>query len=266
VLELALLVLVARSAFHATATDLAASVLRLLSAIVMILLSIVDHSRSPRPSVLLAAYLSLTLLSDAAQVRTLFLSSGSQSEFHYSSVFCSAVAVKAVILILESKQKTSWIDWNERDHSPEETSGIFSLGIFFWLNNIFWLGYKKVLSINDLYPLDRALGASLLHDAFSNKMDYSKLRGDEFGLVKVLVRTLWRPLLLPVLPRLMLLGFTLCQPLFMEKLLRYLSQSKLDANTGYGFIGASLLIYLGIAISSAIYWYSETHQHVKLHF
>jgi hypothetical protein len=265
VLELALLVLVALSALHATATGLAASVLRLVSAIFMILLSLLDHSRSPRPSVLLSAYLSLTLLLDAAQVRTLFLSSASQSESHYSNVFCSAVAVKAVVLILESKQKTSWINWNEKDHSPEETSGIFSLGIFFWLNNIFWLGYKKVLSINDLYPLDSALEASSLHDAFSRKMDYSELRGDKLGLVKVLVRTLWKPLLLPILPRLMLLGFTLCQPLFMEKLLQYLSQSELDTNNGYGFIGASLLIYLGIAISSAIYWYSETHQQIKLY-
>jgi hypothetical protein len=127
------------------------------------------------------------------------------------------------------------------------------------------LGYKKVLSINDLYPLDSALEASSLHDAFSRKMDYSELRGDKLGLVKVLVRTLWKPLLLPILPRLMLLGFTLCQPLFMEKLLQYLSQSELDENNGYGFIGASLLIYLGIAISSAIYWYSETHQQIKLY-
>jgi hypothetical protein len=47
--------------------------------------------------------------------------------------------------------------------------------------------------------------------------------------------------------------------------LRYLSQSELDVNNGYGFIGASLLIYLGIAISSAIYWYSETHRQIKLY-
>jgi hypothetical protein len=76
--------------------------------------------------VLLSAYLSLTLLLDAAQVRTLFLSSASQSESHYSNVFCSAVAVKAVVLILESKQKTSWINWNEKDHSPEDQRHLFS--------------------------------------------------------------------------------------------------------------------------------------------
>ncbi|BDD60059.1 hypothetical protein MAP00_005223 [Monascus purpureus] len=88
-------------------------------------------------------------------------------------------------------------------------------------------------------------------------MDYSKLKGDKYDLVKVLVRTLKVPLLLPVLPRLALLGFTFCQPFFIERMLNYLSQSELDANIGYGFIGASMLIYSGVAISTAFYWYSH---------
>jgi hypothetical protein len=45
-------------------------------------------------------------------------------------------------------------------------------------------------------------------------MGYSKLKGDRFGLLKVLARTLKVPLLLPIAPRLALVGFTFCQPLF----------------------------------------------------
>jgi hypothetical protein len=256
-LELALLILVVVGAFHATGLFIAASVLKLVSAVLMMILSVIDHSRSPRPSVLLSIYLSLTLLLDVTQARTLFLSSNGKPELTYSSIFSAAMALKAVILLLEAKQKSSWVRWDDKEHSPEETSGIFSLGIFSWLNSMFRLGYTKVLSIEDLYPLDRAFDAKLLHDQFSREMDYSKLRGDKFGLGKVLVRTLKVPLLLPIVPRLAMLGFTFCQPLFMEKLLDYLSQPELDANIGYGFIGASLLIYSGIAISLALYWYSE---------
>lgn len=262
VLELSLLVMAAIPSFHATGISLAASVLKLVSAVLMMTLSVVDHSRSPRPSVLLNTYLCLTLLLDAAQARTLFLSSTGKPERTYSSLFSTAMALKAVILLLEAKQKSSWVHWNEKDHSPEETSGIFSLGVFFWLNRIFRLGYKKILTIDDLYPLDSALEAKSLHDVFSSKMAYSRLEGDKFGLVKVLMVTLWRPLLLPILPRLALLGFTFCQPLFMEKLLDYLSEVELDANVGYGFIGASLLIYMGIAISKAIYWYGISTNNV----
>lgn len=91
-------------------------------------------------------------------------------------------------------------------------------------------------------------------------MDYSKLRSDKFGLVKVLTRTLKVPLLLRIPPRLALLGFTFCQPFFIEKLLDQLCKPKVDANVGYGLIGASILIYSGIGISTALYWYSASTQ------
>lgn len=261
-LELALLISVAVRSFNVTSIFIAASVLKLVSALLMTALSIIDHSRSPRPSVLLTIYLSLTLLLDATQARTLFLASNGKPELTYSSIFSAAITLKVGILLLEAKQKSPWVRWDDKEHSPEETSGIFSLGLFFWLNKMFQLGNRKLLTIEDLYPLNSAFNAKSLHDEFSMNMDYSKPRGDRFGLVKVLVRTLKVPLLLPIPPRLAMLGFTFCQPLFMEKLLNYLSQPELDANVGYGFIGASLLIYLGIAISMGFYWYGKTCERI----
>lgn len=246
----------------------AASALKLVSALAMITLSVVDHSRSPRPSVLLNSYLFLTLLLDAAQARTLFLQSSSDDggnqkpELTYSTIFAAGMALKAGILLLEAQRKSRWVSWpdegdNEKEHSPEETSGIFSLGVFFWLNRLFVAGYSKVMAIDDLYPLDRSLSGRQLHDDFARHMggDYSRLKGDKYGLVKVLVRTLKVPLLLPVAPRLALLAFTFCQPFFLEKLLDHLSQPRVEDNVGYGFIGASVLIYSGIAVSTALTWY-----------
>lgn len=255
-LELSLLILDAVGSFHVTSMFLAASVLKLVSALLMITLSFLDHSKSPRPSVLLSGYLFLTLLLDAAQARTQFLSSDDQPELTYSIMFSTASALKVGILLLEAQRKSKWVIWNEKEHSPEETSSIFSLGVFFWLNKIFLEEYKTVLKMEDLYPLDSSLNGKSLHDKFSEKMIHSKLRGDKFGLVKVLIRTLKVPLLLPVFPRLALLAFTFCQPLFIQKLLDDLSGPGVKANVGYGFIGASILIYSGIAISTALYWYS----------
>lgn len=259
-LELSLLILVAVGSFHVTSIFIASSVLKLVSALFMVTLSIVDHSKSPRPSVLLSSYLFLTLLLDASQARTLFLSSDQKPEVTYSSIFCAAIALKVGILLLEAQRKSKWVRWDGKEHSPEETSGIFSLGIFSWLNKLFIDGYSKILAIEDLYPLDSTLNGKVLHDEFSKNVDYSKLKGDKFGLVKALMHTLKVPLLLPVPPRLALLGFTFCQPFFIEKLLDHLSQPRVNANIGYGFIGASILIYSGIAISMALYSYSATHQ------
>ncbi|KAJ5945585.1 ABC multidrug transporter [Penicillium verhagenii] len=254
-LELSLLILAVTGSFQATSMLIASSTLNLVSALFMLTLSAVDHSRSARPSVLLNSYLFLTLLLDAAQARTLFLSSDDKPEIIYSSIFCAAIALKTAILLLEARQKTKWVTWDKKKHSPEETSGIFSLGVFFWLNKMFLVGYRNILTIEDLYPLDSSFDAQTLHESFTKHLDYSKLKGDKLGLLKVLARTLKVPLLLPIAPRLALLGFTFCQPLFIERLLNYLSQPVPDENTGYGLIGASLFIYFGMAISYALTWY-----------
>ncbi|KAH7370165.1 putative ABC multidrug transporter [Rhexocercosporidium sp. MPI-PUGE-AT-0058] len=257
-LELALLILVAVGPFNVTKVFIASSVLKMASALLMMMLSVVDHSKSPRPSIILSVYLFFTLLLDSVQVRTLFLSSTKRPEFSYSSVFSATIALKVGILLLEAQRKTKWVSWNQKEHSPEETSGIFSLSLFFWLNRVFWDGYKKILSVKDLYPLDSSLSAQLLHERFAKNTSYTRLKGKrlgKFGLLKVLVTTLRVPLLLPILPRLALLGFTFCQPFFINTLLEHLSQPEIDANVGYGFIGASVLIYSGIAVSTALYWY-----------
>lgn len=246
----------------------------------MVALSLIDHAKSPRPSVLLNIYLLLTLVLDAAQARTLFLLN--QIDHTYSSVFGTSVALKIAILIIEAQRKSRWVRWGESDaekeHSPEETSGIFSLGVFFWLNGVFWKGYSKILRVEDLYPLDIALDGSRLSEQFrrvaqgqledgengdagtakgEKGVEKKKgVRGEKFGLVKLLAKSLRVPLLFPVLPRLALLGFVFCQPFFIEKLLEHLAQPEgVDRNVGYGFIGAAVLIYSGIAFSRALYWY-----------
>ncbi|KAF4152717.1 hypothetical protein CNMCM6069_001775 [Aspergillus lentulus] len=256
-LELALLILAAVGSFHISRMLIASSTLQLISALFMLTVSVVDHSRSPRPSMLLNSYLFLTLLLDIARARTLFLSSDSDhgSEIVYSSIFCASVGLKTAILLLEACQKARWVAWDATKHSPEETSGIFSLGVFFWLNKLFMAGYRRTFTIESLYPLDSTFDAQALHEEFAKKIDYAKLKGDRFGLLKVLVRTLWVQLLLPIPPRAALIAFYICQPLFIESLITYLSHSEPDPNAGYGLIGAAILIYSGIGISYALYWY-----------
>lgn len=119
---------------------IASSVLQLVSALSMITVSVVEHSRSPRPSMLLNSYLFFTLLLDIARARTLFLLSDHGPEIIYSIVFGASVGLKTGILVLEAYQKARWVTWDATKHSPEETSGILSLGVFFWLNKLFLAG------------------------------------------------------------------------------------------------------------------------------
>ncbi|KAI1777454.1 ABC multidrug transporter [Hypoxylon cercidicola] len=256
-LELSLLLSVALRSLDVNDVDLVSCLLRLAAALCMIALSYFDHSRSPRPSIFLGAYLSLTLLFDIAQVRTYWLASSTRPEMAFTAIFTASLAMKVVILLLEAQRKAKWVAWDSKDHSPEETSGIYSLGVYFWLNRLFLEGYHKVLEIPDLYPLDKNMAADHLSKRFTQHINNARLKGNKLDLIKILARTLAVPLILPIPARLALIGFNFCQPLFINSLVTKLSEpeSSFTPNLRNGFIGASIAIYTSIAISTALYLY-----------
>lgn len=54
-----------------------------------------------------------------------------------------------------------------------------------------------------------------------------------------------------------MVGFSFCQPFLIQGLQTFLLDPTPSKNTGYGFIGAAIFIYSGLAISTAIYEYNN---------
>ncbi|GKZ18500.1 hypothetical protein AbraIFM66951_003380 [Aspergillus brasiliensis] len=218
-------------------------------------LSHLEHYRSQRPSVLLNAYLCLCMLLHIAECRTLWLAASSQQDGIFTKIFTAAVAVEAVMIILESRQKIRWLAKDAKECGPEETSGLYSLSTFTWLNQLFWAGYKKVLSLDDLFPLDKDMDVGHLQARFMKHAGQMP-HGQKHGLVIVLTKTLLVSLLLPIGPRLAVTGFTFCQAFLIQSVLHFLENKAEESNNhGYGLIGATILIYSGIAIATSWYWY-----------
>ncbi|KAM7193136.1 canalicular multispecific organic anion transporter 1 [Rhypophila sp. PSN 637] len=260
VIQLALLILSTIKAQRFGAFLVSSTALNFASALCIGILSVLEHARALRPSILIDSYLFLTILFDVAQTRTFWLASNSHDEIQFSRLFTAVVAVKALLILLESQNKTRWVrQWDIKEHSPEETTNIFGLGAFFWLNRLFLTGFKKVLSIDDLYPLDQNMGSKMLQGKLAARLDVTSFRGQKLGLVKATMKALAVPLLLPVGPRIALTAFQFCQPFLINTLLDYLQRPETasSSNIGYGLIGATLLIYTGIAVSSAFYWYYQ---------
>ncbi|ORY68183.1 ATPase-like protein [Pseudomassariella vexata] len=231
----------------------------LVSAFCILVLSYLEHSRSPRSSILLSAFLILTALFDVAQTRSLWLASVGSSDLTFTRLVTSSGVLKFVLVLLESLHKSRWVQWDAKVHSPEEASGLLGLGAFTWLNRLFLVGYRKVISIEDLFPLDQTMATESLQLKLMDQVGSCASKGQKRGLelAKVLGKTLAVPLLLPIGPRVALLGFKFCQPFLIDSLLNYMQQpaERPSTNVGYGLIGATILIYGGIAISTSFYWY-----------
>ncbi|KAI7968137.1 hypothetical protein EIK77_010307 [Talaromyces pinophilus] len=257
-IQLVLLVLSAVVPSRFQPLFVSSSALTLVSGICASAVSYLEHSRSPRPSHLLFAYLALTILLDIAQTRTLWLASpDTRTEVAFSRLFTAAVACKAVLVVLESGHKSRWVRWdNDTKHSPEEISGLFDLGVFAWLNRLFIRGYSKIMTLDDLYPLDQSITAERLHAELAKAPGSS---GQKYDLAKTLARVFTIPLLLPIAPRIAMGAFQLCQPFLINTILEYLNEpaDQSSPSVGYGLIGATILIFVGIAIAQAFYWYYQ---------
>ncbi|KAJ0162666.1 Canalicular multispecific organic anion transporter 1 [Colletotrichum tanaceti] len=235
----------------------ASDAMAFIVALVMILLSFLEHPRSPRPSMLLGIYLLVTILFEVAQSRTLWLSSASINELQQARISVAAVVVKAAMLVLESRKKPRANPQTQQ--SPEVTTGIISLSTYFWVNHLLLAGFRKLLTIGDLYALDQSMSAEVLYTKLSPHLETNVAKGRKHALLRSLAGTLAVPLILPIVPRLCQMGFKFCQPLMIESLLNYLQEPEgaSSSNKGYGFIGAAMLIYLGMATSLSLYWYFQ---------
>lgn len=81
---------------------------------------------------------------------------------------------------------------------------------------------------------------------------------NKYKLILCCLETLKWPLLGIIGPRLCLLAFTICQPLLLNRFLAFLQNPAEDVSIGYGLIGAYALVYVGIAVSSALYQHRNT--------
>lgn len=238
-----------------------------LASLVIIPLSYVESRRCPRPSIVLNVYLFGSSLLDAVQLRTLWLA-GLQSLAIAGSV---GLGTKLVLLVLEALPKNAPSTAEpEATISREERAGIYSLRTFWWLNEILWLGRRQGLKLENLYSIDPGLKTA----RYSSQLAESWRTVDHTGkysLLHAVFFTLKWPLLAPAIPRVVLIGsvrplmsicilkrflrcycdsFNFAQPLLLKRALRYIEQSdgRSDDNIGYGLIGATALVYGGLAV------------------
>lgn len=234
-----------------------AATLNAIVSLAMVPLSYLEHCRSPRPSILFNSYLFTTIFFDIVQSRTVWLNAAATDDFIVARLATTAVAFKGIIFVLESRNKIKWAAFEPNQNSPEEFTGVIGLGTYLWLKRLLLTGYRQTLSLGDLYSLDSRMKSVHLESALASSMLKTAWRHQKYGLAKVLARTLTPALLIPVVPRLALIGFKFCQPFLIQSMLSFLERSpdNRDSNFGYGLIGATCLIFGGTALSTAYYWY-----------
>ena len=85
-----------------------------------------------------------------------------------SAIFTATVSLRSAMLLLETVGKRRILLPHHKSQTKEATSSPLSRTVFFWLTSLFLKGYKKILSLEDLYPLDTDLKSETLRKALAD--------------------------------------------------------------------------------------------------
>lgn len=148
-----------------TAWAVADAVFRLSAGVCVIPMSHFEHLRSLRPSSLLGCWLLLTVLLEAASVRTFWLV-GDQNLAIALSV---QLSIRLALLLMETRPKNNLLRSSTNEKWPREVlAGPFSRTIFQWLNCTLLKGYHGHLDLHNLPPIDDELLTTKLRTKFSD--------------------------------------------------------------------------------------------------
>ncbi|KAJ0161488.1 ABC transporter C family member 8, partial [Colletotrichum tanaceti] len=248
-----------REASRLRTVSIVASCVSLAAAVMFGVLSYKEHAKSLKPSSILNTYMLVSLVLDGA------------NSPHRMDVALKRRHQRRLLRVFR-------IEGGHRDprglrkddvprwRAPEETSGIYSRGLFWWLTPLLLTGFRRLLKPLDLFVLHGSMTTAVLDEKFwrkcNNASSFSAAvqsdaspRPKRYRLIRTCVSTLKWQLLAVILPRIFLLGFTICRPLVLNRFLDFLQNTPEDVSYGYGLIGAYGFVYLGISISSSFYWH-----------
>ncbi|EKJ79255.1 hypothetical protein FPSE_00566 [Fusarium pseudograminearum CS3096] len=228
---------------------IAEPVLGLVESIALITLIFVEHRNSRKPSKIIGGYLAITIILDIALVRTFWI----RSMWAIAAVFTCAFALKVTLLILEEWPK---VLVGENEKIRETSSGVINRSVFWWLNSLFLQGYRGILETADLQNIDPKFDT----DHVSKPLEERWIRDPKNGPSSLLKCTFlaykWQ-FAVGILPRLLHSGFNFAQPFLIQSVINFVGRKEMSVQISSGLIGATVLIYLGLAISGA--W----HKHLS---
>ncbi|CZT07287.1 related to multidrug resistance protein [Rhynchosporium agropyri] len=201
-----------------TRISLAASTLSLVSGLTLSILSYLEHTRSVQPSAVLNIYLIISVLLDIPQSRTLWLRTGNTTVV---AVFTAGLVLKATVLSLEMVEKRHILSKPYSEYPSEALSGVLNKMVFWWINSLLLRGFSARLEMDDLFGLDKKLSYAHIGPKFQHSWKAAAKTLSPHALLWASIRCFWVKMLTLVPGK---------------------------TNAGRALIGATVLIYLGMAL------------------
>lgn len=235
--------------------SIAAKALDAISAVLVFTIVYTKHCYALRSSSFVAVYLLYSIVSDAAKILGLVSASGFTTLIFS---FLMSIVVKVFIAVLEEIPKRKCISNSSlrKAYSQDAVSGFWTRQLFTWLARTIRLGFKSVITIDDLTDL----GSSFISADVSAKFGAILLEMvDEcrLYLFRAALKAFPKQVFLVIITRLAYPIFTYLQPSLIKRAILLLGDSD-DSLASYArcsLVGYTVLVFAGIALFRAMYSY-----------
>ncbi|KAK0715060.1 P-loop containing nucleoside triphosphate hydrolase protein [Lasiosphaeris hirsuta] len=236
------------------ALAIAASVLSVAAALTLGVLTDLNQRTAVEPSLLAGGYLFLSVLLDLPQARSLWRRQGLVP---LAAVFIVSIATKGALLLLEELPKLPADNPLRKEAGPESNSGVINRSVFWWLNAFLLRGYRNLIGLGDLSTIPSKFDSQRLLNQIEPHWEKSS-REKKYALLFTTFRSFAFQTLLAVPPRLAKSVFLFTQPFLMNRVIEYVANTSFSPeeqslDVARGLIGATVLVYVGIAISNCAY-------------
>ncbi|KEQ68866.1 putative ABC transporter [Aureobasidium namibiae CBS 147.97] len=226
-----------------TRASIPSAILSLLASMALLYLSNLEHLRSTRPSSTINAFVFTTIVLDVPQCRSLWLR---YSPGALPVIFTMSMIAKTVVLYLEARSKKSILLIPYRLYGPEVLVNLYDRTLLWWLNPLFIRGYKGLITYTELFTIDPDLASERNERAFLDR--WVAGTPSKWPLLRAMSRMFTSLLIAIGVSRLGLSALKLSQPLLTRKVTLWLSEEHVDTSAGRGLIGATVLLYVSLAL------------------
>ena len=106
-------------------------------------------------------------------MRTLWIT---DADYLVAPLYTVTFALQVVLLTLESVLKWRHVAGDPEAIPAEERQGVFGRMFFWWLMPLFFEGYKRDLSMEDLFAIDEDLKGTILWERLQKSWNAGEIR------------------------------------------------------------------------------------------
>ncbi|KAK9419089.1 putative Multidrug resistance-associated protein [Seiridium unicorne] len=222
---------------------ISSAALQLCTSIILTVLSHLEHRNAVRPSFLISAFLFLTSILDAARARTQSLI----AEQHVvASLLIAIVVVKLLLVFTETKEKTRILLPEYSETSSELRSSLFSRAFFIWLIPILSVGFKGVISSDDLPAVNERLSSEALTTRVESRWKKGVSKGNHALMFDVFL-SFPKEFSIVLISNFIQVGLQISQPSLTQELVTFLESTE-PMNVGYGLLGGFFCVSFSNAL------------------